>query len=70
MSDSIIIQLNGETYTLAAQQSIVDLITQLKLSHGRLAVEINREIIPRSEHADTLICADDVVEIIHAIGGG
>ena len=70
MSDPIIIQLNGEAYELAAQLSILELVAQLKLSHGRLAVEINREIIPRSEHADTLICADDVVEVIHAIGGG
>ena len=70
MSDSINIQLNGEAYELAARVSVVDLIAQLKLSHGRLAVEINREIIPRSEHADRLVCANDVVEIIHAIGGG
>lgn len=70
MSDLITIQLNGEAHELAAQLSIVDLIAQLKLSHGRLAVEINREIIPRSEHVHTLICAGDVVEVIHAIGGG
>jgi len=70
MSDPIIIQLNGESHKLAAQISIVDLIAQLKLNHGRIAVEINREIIPRSEHADTLISTGDVVEVIHAIGGG
>lgn len=70
MSDPITIQLNGEVHELAAQVSITDLIAQLKLSHGRLAVEINREIIPRSEHADTLISNGDVVEVIHAIGGG
>lgn len=70
MSDHITIQLNGEAYELAEKQSIVDLIAQLKLSHGRIAVEVNREIIPRSEHGNTLICASDVVEVIHAIGGG
>lgn len=70
MSDLITIQLNGEAHQLTGHVCIVDLIAQLKLSHGRIAVEINREIIPRSEHADRLICAGDVVEVIHAIGGG
>lgn len=70
MSEAITIQLNGEAYTLAPMTPLIQLIEQLKLNHGRLAVEINREIIPRSEHPQCVINAGDVVEIIHAIGGG
>ena len=70
MSDHITIQLNGEAYELAPKQSLSALIEQLKLSHGRIAVEVNREIIPRSEHEDRMVCANDVIEVIHAIGGG
>lgn len=70
MSKPISIQLNGEAFELAQSCSVIELIEQLKINHGRVAVEINREIVPRSEHADTQIQADDVVEIIHAIGGG
>ena len=70
MSNPISIQLNGEAFELAQPCSVVELIEQLKINHGRVAVEINREIIPRSEHADTQLAANDVVEIIHAIGGG
>ena len=70
MSDPISIQLNGEPFELAQSCSVISLIEQLKINHGRVAVEINREIVPRSEHAHTPINANDVVEIIHAIGGG
>lgn len=70
MSETITIQLNGEAYSLAADTSVLALVEQLKFNHGRLAVEINREIIPRSDHAQQVIAEGDVVEIIHAIGGG
>jgi sulfur carrier protein len=33
-------------------------------------VEINREIVPRGQHAERVLAADDRVEIVHAIGGG
>ncbi len=70
MSNPITIQLNGEAFALAPHCSVVALLEQLRLNRGRVAVEINREIIPRSAHDSTRLQAGDVVEIIHAIGGG
>jgi len=64
------IQLNGETKTVEAGSSLLQLIEQLELAGKRIAVEINEDIIPRSEHADTRLQEGDRVEIVHAIGGG
>lgn len=64
------IQLNGEGYALPDGQSVADLLQRLELTGRRLAVELNRDIVPRSQHASTLLADGDQVEIVHAIGGG
>lgn len=65
------ITLNGESYELANQQpTLVDLLQQLQLIDKRVAIEVNGQIVPRSEHASTTIQADDTIEIVQAIGGG
>ena len=64
------IQLNGEPYTLGADLTAADLIAQLGLTGRRVAVEINEEIVPRSQLATTRLAEDDQVEVVHAIGGG
>lgn len=61
--------VNGDTLTLDGT-TIADLVTQLALTGRRLAVEVNREIIPKSQHDDYALNEGDVVEIVHAIGGG
>ena len=64
------ILLNGEAYTLPEGSSVARLIDDLALEAGRLAVEVNLEVVPRSEHADLLLRPGDRVEVVHAIGGG
>ena len=55
---------------MADKSSLSQLIDDLQLSGKRLAIEVNREIIPKSKH-DTYILKDgDRVELVHAIGGG
>ncbi|MCK0154669.1 sulfur carrier protein ThiS [Alcanivorax sp. S6407] len=61
--------VNGDTLTLTGT-TIADLVTQLELTGRRLAVEVNREIIPKSQHGEFTLNEGDVVEIVHAIGGG
>ena len=61
--------VNGNTLTLNGH-SIADLISQLQLTGRRLAVEVNQEIIPKSEHPTFALQQGDKVEIVHAIGGG
>lgn len=67
---SIQIRLNGEPHSLSSGLTAADLIAQLGLSGRRIAVEINEEIVPRSQHADTHLADGDHVEVVHAIGGG
>ena len=64
------IQVNGKTVGLPASSTILTLLQHLEMTGGRLAVEVNAEIIPRSQHAVTILKAGDAVEIVHAIGGG
>ncbi|EDY87274.1 thiamine biosynthesis protein ThiS [gamma proteobacterium HTCC5015] len=70
MSDFITITLNGEHFSTAAQTTLSSLVEQLGMAQGRIAIERNREIVPRSEHAATALENGDVIEIVHAIGGG
>ncbi len=64
------IQLNGEPFELADGQSVADLIGRLDLTGRRVAVELNQDIVPRSQHAATALREGDRVEVVHAIGGG
>lgn len=63
------ITVNGRALSLAEGSTVADLIGELRVG-GRYAVEVNRQIVPRSEHGKTLLQAGDRVEIVQAIGGG
>jgi sulfur carrier protein len=63
--------LNGETREVALDCTVATLLEELDLTYGkRLAVEINKDIVARSEFAQRRLHAGDQVEIVHAIGGG
>ncbi|NOT88445.1 MAG: sulfur carrier protein ThiS [Lysobacter sp.] len=64
------IRLNGTPLALAAHGTIADLLLAQGLAERRVAVEVNGEIVPRSRHASHLLADGDVVEIVHALGGG
>ena len=64
------IQLNGEALELPEGQSVADLLARFDLAGRRVAVELNLDIVPRSQHAATLLRDGDRVEVVHAIGGG
>ncbi|HSH44030.1 MAG TPA: sulfur carrier protein ThiS [Arenicellales bacterium] len=66
----MLITLNGEAREIAEDLTAAQLIEELGLADQRLAVEINREILPRSEFAEHRFQAGDRVEIVRAIGGG
>lgn len=64
------IQVNGESHTFPDSSNITALLQQLQLENQRLAIEINEELIPRSQFNDHRLKADDKIEIVRAIGGG
>jgi thiamine biosynthesis protein ThiS len=70
MQKNMQIQVNGASQTLPENASLADLVALLELTGKRIAIEVNAEIVPRSQHSSTLLQADDQVEIVHAIGGG
>lgn len=64
------IYVNGEIKQLPLDTSAADLLLMIGLTGRRLAMEINREIVPRSAFASCRLRPGDRVEIVHAIGGG
>ncbi|WP_339523471.1 sulfur carrier protein ThiS [Pseudomonas sp. EA_35y_Pfl2_R111] len=64
------IQLNGEAFELPDGATVAGLIDRLDLAGRRVAVELNLDIVPRSQHATTALRDGDQVEVVHAIGGG
>ena len=62
--------LNGESRELPDQVTLQWLIDELGLGGRRLAVEVNEDIVPRSQHGDFHLNDGDRVEVVHAIGGG
>jgi sulfur carrier protein len=62
--------LNGQASEAPAGLTVSQLIERLQLTGKRLAVELNGDILPRSEHATTVLADGDRIEIVQAIGGG
>jgi len=61
--------LNGKAATCHNINTVEDLLHQLQIE-GQLAVEINHKIIPRSKYNIQKVYSGDVIEIVHAVGGG
>lgn len=64
------VQVNGETMDLPAGATVTLLVEKMALAGKRLAVEVNEDIVPRSQHAEFALNNGDRVEVVHAIGGG
>lgn len=64
------ITINGKVSTISTGTTAAELIVQLGLAETRLALEVNQDIIRRSEYSEFTLHANDKVEVVHAIGGG
>ena len=64
------VQVNGVARQLAEGTTVAALLADLALPKDGVAVAINRDVVPRGEHAERVIAAGDRVEIIRAVGGG
>lgn len=62
--------INGETHRFERVTTVNDLIAALRLEPRKVAIERNREIVPRSAYKDTDLCEGDQLEIVHFVGGG
>jgi thiamine biosynthesis protein ThiS len=66
----ITIHLNGKAQEVPEGLSLAALLDFLKLPSDRIAVERNREIVPKRMWGETVIRADDQLEVVHFVGGG
>lgn len=64
------VTINGETREVPRAMSVAELLVFLELTGGPVAVELNRAIVPRAEHAARAVADGDVLEIVHMVGGG
>jgi len=69
-SNAFIITLNGEPYRLDGEVRLSVLIAALKMRPTRIAVELNREVVPKADYDKTILKAGDELEIINFVGGG
>ena len=69
-ADPIGLRVNGEAHELAAGASLAELIEEIGLRGRRLAVAVNRDVVPRSRYAERKLAEGDRVEILEAVGGG
>jgi thiamine biosynthesis protein ThiS len=64
------IKLNGASREIATPTTVSDLLTQLDLDSRRVAVELNRNIVPRADYERVRLGEGDVLEVVHFVGGG
>lgn len=68
--DAMEIRLNGEKRVIPLHSSVQHMLTQQGIREQRIAVAVNRKVIPRSLHESAIIEPGDHIEILEAVGGG
>ncbi|MBE3070071.1 MAG: sulfur carrier protein ThiS [Planctomycetes bacterium] len=62
--------VNGQPRDVPEGQTVAALLDALDVPRQATAVEVNRELVPRSEHGDRRLAEGDAVEIVTLVGGG
>jgi thiamine biosynthesis protein ThiS len=70
MESAFPIVVNGESRAAKPGATVVDLLRELGLDSGRVAIERNLEILPRPKWTDTAVQPGDRYEIVQFVGGG
>jgi sulfur carrier protein len=70
MEENVTITVNGESRAASAEATVTDLLRELGLNAGRVAIERNLEILPRPKWQETHLAAGDRYEIVQFVGGG
>ncbi len=67
---TLTLTVNGEVRGFERPLTVLGLVERLGLDTRKVAVELNREIVPRSTYGAVALQSGDVLEIVHFIGGG
>jgi thiazole synthase len=66
----ITLTINGQSRSLPAPLTVAELLRTLGHDSRRIAVEVNRDVVPRARHGEHTLAAGDKVEIVTLVGGG
>jgi len=64
------LQINGEDRDFSDSLTLAALVETLGMKADRVAVELNRDIVPRDRWAQTALNEGDRLEVVHFVGGG
>ena len=70
MKSTVQITVNGEGHEVPGPLSVAELLKHLGLKPEHVAVKVNKELITRSKHADSVVAQGDVFEVVTLVGGG
>lgn len=70
MTDGVRVRVNGEELDMPGGATVAVLIERLRVATPRVAVERNREIIPKAQYTSTELREGDVLEVVEFVGGG
>ena len=62
--------VNGDSIEIDAGASVADLVRTLTDDPRGIAIELNREIVPKSKHEETSLNDGDRLEVVQFVGGG
>ena len=66
----MVVQVNGVDRQLDEGTTLAELLAELVLDRDGIAVAVERRVVPRSQHPQTVLAEGQQVEIIRAVGGG
>ena len=69
-TSAMTVSVNGDDMTLPADATVVDLVARLGLAGKTVAVEVNRDVVPRATHAEHRLRPGDRIEVVSFVGGG
>jgi thiamine biosynthesis protein ThiS len=70
LKESITVRVNGDIRRVTVSATIADMLGELGLDARKVAVERNREIVPRGSFDELHVTEGDAFEIVHFVGGG
>lgn len=66
----ISVRINGEEREVPSDLALTHLLEHLSLPTGRIAIELNREVVRRAEWLERIVRDGDRIEVVHFVGGG
>ena len=66
----MMLTVNGETTSTHNGQSVGDLVVELGLGGRAIAVEVNKQLVPKRQHESHTLTEGDIVEVVTLVGGG